>query len=461
MVISLLLVFALSVVGVALLISPPSAATANDVGSLLRLDPSTVRSIRVAPIDAQSDARPSSVIDRTDAGGWTIRLERDGAPLTAPWPAQPTQVRAMIRTLCDLRDASSGDAEPLQGFVPALEVTITLTDGSSRTVRFDATPLGGLRLIEIGALRTGRVDDQIYRALTSPGPASWRVRSPLASVGERTSRIALRAPGQGAGVELARLDGRWYLRQPIQSRAANDAANALLGAVGSLTIERFIDDAGITDAEAGLDAPRLTCRVEEDHRSVNPDDGQVRTTTRSQTLVIGGPADLSGKLVYAAIRNEDSSNGGALVVLNIEPIATVSLKGETYLAPTAAETIKPNIGALAVRVAGQPEARYERGIQGWSLLDATGATIGETPAGPIVALLTALTETPATALSIEAPDSYRPIASITLFDFGGGPMESIEAGAIQSGALVLRSGQVFRVYEGADTPALLTPDARR
>ncbi len=207
----------------------------------------------------------------------------------------------------------------------------------------------------------------------------------------------------------------------------------------------------LNPTQTGLSSPRLTVRVEEDQRAMNPDDGQIRTTTRTQTLAIGGPADLSGKLVYASI-----NDGETLVVLNIEPIESVSLTGERYLSAVAAETIGPNIGALSVRIAGQPEARYERGIENWRLLDATGATLGDAPTAPITALLAALTETPATGLSTEPPETYRPIASITLYDFGGGPMETIEAGVLERGALVLRSGQVFRVYEEAETPSLLT-----
>lgn len=453
MVISLLLVLALSIVGIALLVTPPTPATAGEAGTLLRLDPSQVRSIRVAP--AGSDR--ATTITRTDAGGWTIHIEDNGARITAPWPAQPTSVRAIVRTLSDLRDATGDDGGKLQTIDPALVVTITLARGSEHTIRFDAAALGGRRLIEVDALRTGEIDDDVFRALTSPGPASWRVRSPLASVGERTSRVSIRAPGQGPGVELARLDGRWFLRQPIQSRADDNAATALLQSLASLTIERFIDDpATIAESETGLATPRLTCRVEEDRRTIDPADGQVRTSTRSQTLSIGGPADLSGRLVYAGV-----NDGQALVIINIEPIESVSLDGEAYLSPVAAQTISQNIGAIAVRIAGQPEARYERGIDQWRLLDATGATIGDAPAGPITALVTALTDSPATGMTIEAPDSYRPIASMTLFDFRGGPLETIEAGRLDDGQLVLRSGQVFRTYEGLETPGLLDPSGRR
>lgn len=450
LVISLLLVLALSIVGIALLVAPTSSATATDAGSLLRLDPSLVETIRVEG----ADDRPAPIIERTDAGGWTIRLDRPDGTSTEPWPAQPTSVRAMVRALCDLRDESPDDGARFETISPALVVTITLTGGQSHAVRFDTNALGGRRLVEIDGRRTGAVDDQIFRALTSPGPASWRVTSPLTSVGERTSRVALRAPGQGAGVDLAKLEGRWFLRQPVQSRADDAAAIDLLRSIGSLTIERFLDNPGALSAnQTGLNAPRLTVRVEEDRRSVSADDGQVDTTTVAQTLAIGGPADLSGKLVYASVAAPGDRQ--TLVVLNIEPIESVSLTGERYLAAVAAETIGPNIGALAVRIAGQPEARFERGIEGWRLLDATGATVGDTPSALILELLTALTETPATSLSAEPPESYRPAASITLFDFGGGPMETIEAGAVENGSLVFRSGQVFRVYEDAQTPSLL------
>lgn len=448
MVISLLLVLALSIVGVALLIAPTNATTTGDAGSLLRLDPSQVETIRVESIAGNE----ASVVTRTPAGGWTIHLESGGGASTEPWPAQPTAVRAMVRALCDLRDESAESASRFETIEPALGVEITVAGGETHRVSFDSSTLGGRRLIEVDGRRTGAIDDQIFRALTSPGPASWRVKSPLTSVGERTSRIALRAPGQGAGVDLARIEGRWFLRQPVQSRANDAAATELLGAVGSLTIERFLDRPGVLNpTQTGLSSPRLTVRVEEDQRAMNPDDGQIRTTTRTQTLAIGGPADLSGKLVYASI-----NDGETLVVLNIEPIESVSLTGERYLSAVAAETIGPNIGALSVRIAGQPEARYERGIENWRLLDATGATLGDAPTAPITALLAALTETPATGLSTEPPETYRPIASITLYDFGGGPMETIEAGVLERGALVLRSGQVFRVYEEAETPSLLT-----
>lgn len=451
--ISLLLVIVLSIVGIALLISPPPSASAGDPGSLLRLDPSLVKSVRSTP--ATGD--PTTVITRTDSGGWEIHLERNNTAISTPWPAQPTQVRAAIRQLCDLR--TNAETSRVAGAVidPPLTIEIGLIDGPAHTIRFDRSPLGGRRLVEIDARLTGEIDDSIYRAMTNPGPAGWRVRSPLTSVGERTSRIAIGAPGQGKGIELAKLDGRWFLRQPVQSRADDHAAGTLIASIGSLTIERFIDDdANISIEETGLDQPRLSCRVEADTRSVNPDSGEVQTTTRTQTLAIGGPADLSGKLVYASI-----NNGQTLAVINIEPIASVSLTGGHYLASAAAETIEPNIGALAVRVAGQPEARYERGIDHWRFLDATGATLGEAPTAPIQALLDTLTDTVPTSLTIEPPESYRPIASITLYDFGGGPMETIEAGVVDAGVLALRSGQVFRVYEGVEIPSLLDPNGLR
>ena len=453
MVISLLLVFVLSIVGVALLVTPPPVATAGDPGALLRLDPSTVSRITVSP----ASGADSTVIERTDAGGWTIHLERDGERMTMPWPAQPTPVRAMIRELCDLRSNAPAEDSVLRVVDPALTVTITLGDGATHIVRFDSTPLGGLRLIEIDAIRIGDIDDAIFRALTSPGPASWRVESPLYGVGSRTSRISVRSPGHSAGVELAKLDGRWFLRQPIQSRADDNAVDSLLRSLASMTIERFIDDpTSITLTEAGLDEPRLMIAVEEDRRSFDSEVGQVRTHTRRRTLSIGGPADLSGRLVFVSI-----NDGETFAICSIEQIASVALTGEAYLSAVAAVTIEPNIGAFSVRIAGRPEARYERGIDGWRMLDATGATIGDAPREPIAALLTALTETLASRLTTDPPEDYRPIASVTLFDFGGGPMETIEAGFVENEVLTFRSGQVFRSYEELETPAMLVSTGLR
>ncbi len=453
LIISLLLVAALSIVGIALLIAPP-AATASDASSLLRLDPSRVASIRVAVSD------DASVITRTDAGGWLIHLESAGANPTAPWPAEPTQVRSIVRTLCDLRDASASGEPISQSVEPALTVTITMTGGDTHSVVFGSTPLGGRRLVEVDVRRTGEVDDAIYRAMTSPGPASWRISSPLHSVGERTSRVAVRTPGANSGVELAKIDGSWFIRQPIQSKASDIAAKELLVSLGALRIDHFIDDhTSITMTEAGLEAPRLLCTVEEDRRSYSASDEQIQTQTTTQTLAIGGPADLSGRLVYASI-----NNGETFAVINIEPITSVSLAGEAYLAPSAAETIGSNIGAIAIRIAGQPEARYERDIEGWRVLDASGTALGQSPTEPIDALITALTQTPASSLTIEPPESYRPIASITLSDFAGGQLELLEAGLITTdvgaNAPVIRSGQVFRVYEGSETPTLLSSGLR-
>ena len=459
LVISLLLVIVLSIVGVALLVAPPPSASAGDASLLLRLDPSQVRTVRVSGGDDENSDTP--VITRTDEGGWTIHIERDGAPLTSPWPAQPTPVRSILRALCDLRDVSGKSSGLLPPIDPALTVTITMQNGESHEILFDATPLGGRRLIEVDLRRSGEIDDSIFRALTRPGPTDWRVRAPLYSAGERTSRVTVRSPGAAAGVELARLDGRWFLRQPIQSRADDKAVRNLLRSLGSLRIERFIDDASsITMTEAGLDEPRLRCAIEEDLRSIGPDDGQVRTQTRTQTLAIGGPADLTGRQVYASI-----NSGQAFAVIDIKPIAAVSLAGEAYLTPIAAETIEQNIGGFSVRIAGQPEARFERGIDSWRRLDATGATIGEAPTEPVDELLAALTQTPTSRMVLDEPVTYLPIASVTLFDFGGGPMETIEAGLIENEAgervLTFRSGQVFRIYEELETPSLLTPGGLR
>jgi len=453
MVISLLLAIALSIVGISLLMTPPTSATAGDAGSLLRLDPSEVAKIIV---DDRSTPT-SAVVIRTGSGGWTIHLTRDGRRLTTPWPAEPTRVRSIVRTLCDLRSDGAAPESVVRLIEPALTVTIEMTDGRTHTVVIDNSSLGGMRAVEIDGAESGEVDDVIYRALTSPGPAGWRVMAPLLGVGDRTSRVSVRSPGQGAGVELAKTEGRWRLRQPVQARADEEAAEALLRSISALTIERFIDDpSSIAETEAGLDEPRLLVRVEEDRRTFDSGSDDIRTETRVQTLAIGGPADLTGKLVFTSI-----NRGETYAVCNIEPIAAVSLSGEAYLSPAAAEAIEQNIGGFSVRLAGQPEARYERGIEGWRRLDATGATVGEAPSEPIESLLTALTVTPATTIVTEAPEGYRPIASVTLFDFGGGPMETIEAGRNGDGALAFRSGQVFRLYEDASTPALLAPGGLR
>ena len=109
---------------------------------------------------------------------------------------------------------------------------------------------------------------------------------------ERVQRLELTVP---AGfLQVARQErGRWMIQQPVVTRAATPAVNALLESLGHLRVAEFMSDAGEDAVAYGFDEPAMRITVWYGER-----DGEV-------SLVLGHVLKSDPSLIYAKRRGED------------------------------------------------------------------------------------------------------------------------------------------------------------
>ncbi|MGQ0626481.1 MAG: DUF4340 domain-containing protein [Phycisphaerales bacterium] len=453
---ALALVLALVTVVIVLRGGTPSANTRNvPMGEpVLALLPSDVTAKSFTPA---GKTRADTIIrDPARPGGWTITL----AGAAAPWPVDPTRIRAVLDIVAGLR-ASGTTSETAALGESATLVEIKLQDGSRRTMRMATRTLGGQGIIEVATLpatgeaspgRLATVPDSVVNLFVNPGPRGWRDTSLLPGVGTTASRIRI-LTAAGTGLALGKVQGSWGVREPVAGMADAGSVQRLLSVLENLRLTRFHDDGAITAKDTALDTPTAQVVIESDTAG-----------TPTRHLTIGARSDSTGASYFATI-----DEGQTIVSIGTEGINAIRPSVEEYLSGSATALAPADIAMLVFKGSLPPpappagatpptqplpptsapiELGFRRSATTWVELAPGGKEVAQDPARlkQIDDMLAFLTSQRAAHLWLADPAGYVRIGTLTLSGAGGETLEELEVATAGPAALVLRSGKVLRGY---------------
>jgi hypothetical protein len=436
------LLVALSLLGAAFLLGGKGHGAALPAGPLLAFDPAKVRELRVARPDGSFDA-----VRRGEAPGvWNVILSEKGAE--AVWPADAGRMRAALRILSTLEgDTPVGPGAAVETGAP--EVRLMLDDQTDRRMRVSQRVLAGKVLVEVttgSSPRPALVGADVGAMLAGTGLREWRDRAALPGLGPEVALIALR--GERGSLTLARVQGRWGVREPIAEAADQDAVLRLVGVLGNIQVADFLD--GGAPARTGLESPIAEVTIACDQRD---EQGKAHTTTR--TLRIGQQADIAGKTVFAAMPVD--GGGSRTVIVSAEGLSGLTTDPAAYLSRRAIDGAAADIGVLVVAPSGGQSQRYERELDGWSSVGPGGIKTPCTTADgeAVSGLLNLFTQVSAEAVAAatSAPAAWgtsAPIATVDCRSRGDSPIATVGVFTVSPTGkppqLVLQSGKAVRRY---------------
>ncbi|MBS0197194.1 MAG: hypothetical protein JSR77_10590 [Planctomycetes bacterium] len=419
------------------------------------------------------DAAPAVTVEKGAGGVWICSADKS----QPPWPADDTPMRAMTRLLSDAAPA------PAKPGPAAAKPTVVLTTADSRRFAFSAVdnPLGESSLITLddppGASSSRPVKAGLAKAIEPAGVlAAWRTSSVFFMRAQSSATLHLET--RGAGISVEGTGKRWRLTSPVTTRADPDSCLALSQAVGRLSAARLL---GTPDAQARTwaDTPTTFVTV-----SIPPRPGTDETKTLVQELRVGGPADARGDNLLAVVsaiwvegQTRTPAWGPMLVAIDHAAIEALVPEPTAYLARQTLAIPAADVSALRLarcdddpldvsaqfpgaapdKLATGPFSRVvlARSIDGW-----TKSTQQSTPAiapgqDTIDALVKLLAQDAPTGLLLERPANTECLAALLLSGPSGDAADILGIGAIANQKLVVRSGRVFRVYEGPAAKALI------
>jgi len=413
--------------------APDSAAPTVLIDTI---EPPAVRQLLVRRIDDGTAVE----VERTASGRWVY-----GDAHTRSWPASRTE--AAMAALTQLMRSPADDVSagiPANNWTFALELSDA--QGNTKVVSVAGEALGGRRRVQTddSPPRFAHIDEHVFAMLVDPGPASWRVRSPLHGVRD-ASRLTLRT-SEGE-IALARLGSRWSLRAPVSARADLRAVESLHSALIGLRVKRFLDAGHLSADAAGLSQPRLIISVERDRRTAD-EAGNVHTDIERQVLRIGGSASTDGDVLFAAL----GIDGDASCVIDAAQVASISTAVRNYLAPTVSAIEPADVMSIVIRDAnGTGELRWDRTAGGWKYEGNSAPHTGE----EAEELLQFVTTQPGEADVVGDDGAIRIVQNVELLDLAGHPLDQFACGVTAVGNVGCVSRGVVVVFDGNLAPAAL------
>lgn len=454
------LVLALALLAAAyLLLARPDDAPPQ--GPLLAFSPSQAASIEVRHASAERE----SVHRLADSADWEVRWAPSGEDAIRAWPAVGSNVRAALRILSTLTAAAAADPGMRPDPARSAEVTVALEDRSERRLLLGTDVLGGRVLAQVmdpsGPARAVWVDAAVADAFAGTGLRAWRDKAAFPGLGRSASRITIRSGG--ATLSLARVAGRWGLREPLGAPADEKAVNALLDRLAAMQVVDFGDAAAHTPA-AGQ-PPLASITIETDQREAAGDGFVTRTLARNAEF--SGVAGLAGDQALVRLRRTATAPGEggtgaeeAPVYTFTVPLADVtglSPAPDAYLSRVASPSAAPDVGQVVIR-GEKPTREFHRSIDGW---DQVAAGASKAPATPsdvagVEALLRLLCEVRAESASTAVPAGWEPARTVELRSLGGEPLATLRIGLCgeRQRILAVETAPVWRSY-GAGAAMLM------
>ncbi|MGP1310828.1 MAG: hypothetical protein ACTS27_11580, partial [Phycisphaerales bacterium] len=294
-------------------------------------------------------------VEITPVDGEPIRFERTAqgwALASDGWPASDAAVRGALRLLGELTieggGAAPGDRES--------QIVLGFEDGERVAVWIEpsARAVGGGAMVRDGLGRFARAPVGLAQAVETITQDAWRSPAALPRVEIEASRVAIE--GESSTLELARVDGRWFVRSPERAKADDRAVAGLLGAMIDLRATRFGGEP-VGPAPIALRA----VRVEQDRRVLGPD-GEVRVETESSELRVLGAADDSGAETLV------ESNGVRMAV-RTDRLSALLVDPTSLVSRAAASAAPSDVGMIVLRGPGG-EIAFRRQVLEWRAMGA-------------------------------------------------------------------------------------------
>ena len=413
--------------GIAALVTWPRNGKAVEAGPLLGVEPATTTEVRVDFPDGSSQA-----VVRGE-GGWRVVLKGIDRQERS-WPAAQTQVHAALRIFSSLTPD-----QPADGSIDKPAGTLTIKGaGLWQVLKISGQRLGGRVLVEASG-RAAWVDANIADMLITTGLKAWR--DPAAFPGLADSASMVTISGQSGGkLTMARVQGKWWLREPFASEADPEVVSRLMARLGAVRITEFLDKA--PPSNAGLDKPIATLQIETG----------TLADARRWDLWIGASADVAGRTVYGEVLNRGPGGGaGETVILQGEQLAAISADPFAYVTRKAVTGEPEDIGHVTLSLLGSEPCRrleFRRTLDGWESRcgDAEWARAAKADAEGLAAMLTFLAGgVPEKVGARGAEDSAAATAAVKLATAGGTHISDLEV-VVSGSQMIVRTEKVKRIY---------------
>jgi hypothetical protein len=307
--------------------------------------------------------------------------------------------------------------------------------------------VGGGAAVRDAAGRQGRAPIDLARAFETAKADTWRSLAAMPTVEIESSRVTIERMGEPP-IALARVRGRWFLREPARAKADDRAVAALIGDLIDLRAIRFDGEA------AGQTTSGVTAIVVERDERVPASDGSVSTRVARSELQTLGPANADGS--ESAVVSD-----GVRLVMRTDRLEALNIDPSDLVSRSAIAAGPGDIGMIVLRgMSG--EIAFRRKVSEWDALGEAATRLADPTeeSGGVERLLSFLSNAQAETVAID-PDRAGVVTLdrfIQIFGLGDEPIATIGVGRTDSGGLVLfdeSQPDVVRTYSAGQTPPLL------
>lgn len=186
--------------------------------------------------------------------------------------------------------------------------------------------------------------------------ADWRARSLDTPTDAQTQRITIEAEDKTIGM-LKTLD-EWLFTLPLTDRVAPKAPAAILAALKSTAMGRFVADEPKDLAAFGLDKPGVTVTV---HTAA--------TEPRVRTLRIGSPADPSAATYHASWSLGDEPSNVVFTITRDSRARFMAITADDLRDPRITTVKAASIAEVTLRLPDQTAVQLQKTTEaGWNFL---------------------------------------------------------------------------------------------
>ena len=252
-----------------------------------------VRMNSKSPTESQLLAEiPVDLVNTISAqkGGRTLLFERKGDAWmqTQPYsqPADPAAIHALLVAMAEARVIQASPLEKIPSRAglneSAPSVKVVWPTGSATLCVGASHPAGLAWIANMDTKLGGPGSIELHRLLVEGDPVQLRGAKLFDRSGAASDRVIVQANSGTKRLEVAleKKEGRWYLIEPIEARADNNAVADFLEAVARLEHDGIVDDAPKDLALFGLAQPAAVITI----RSLDISKGAIT----DEVLEIGG-----------------------------------------------------------------------------------------------------------------------------------------------------------------------------